>query len=143
MLIKDNMLYNKHMDHLNDTTFQVSVKGLFFNQENKLMLIQEKNGLWEFPGGRIQKGEQFVDCLKRECREETGLECEVLDRLPCIVYPAIDREGRGRIMVYFKVKFGSLDFKPSDECVAIKFFHKDEIKQLPTYPQLKQLPDFL
>lgn len=131
------------MDHSNDNMFQVSVKGLFFDEENKLMMVQEKNGLWEFPGGRIQKGEQFIDCLKRECLEETGLECEVLDELPYIVYPAIDKEGRGRIMVYFKVKFNTLDFKPSDECVDLKFFSKGEIAQLPTYPQLKQLPNFL
>lgn len=107
------------------------------------MMIKEKSGLWEFPGGRIQKGEQFIECLKRECLEETGLECEVLDYQPSIIYPAIDKEGRGRIMVFFDVAFDKLNFKPSDECIEIKFFSPDEIRQLPTYPQLKQLPDFL
>ncbi len=131
------------MDNINDHFFQVSVKSLFFNEENKLMMIQEDTGLWELPGGRIQKGENFIECLKREVKEETGLECELLEQQPSIIYPAIDKEGRGRIMVFFKVKFGSLDFKPSNECVDIKFFSLDEAKTLKIYPQTKDLFTYL
>lgn len=131
------------MDTTNDNIFQVSVKGLFFDKKNKLMMIQEKNGLWEFPGGRMQKGETFIECLKRECLEETGLECTVLEKQPFIIYPAVDREGRGRIMVFYKIAFESLDFKPSDECMALRFFDLKEIKDLPSYPQLKELTNLL
>ena len=131
------------MDNNKDSTFQVSVKGLFFDDQNRLMMIREDNGLWELPGGRVQKGEEFIETLKRECREETGLECEVLSQVPSFVYPTIDQEGRGRIMVLYKIKLDSLDFKPSDECVAINFFTKDEISRLPSYPQLKQLVNYL
>lgn len=131
------------MDNSNDNFFQVSVKGLFLNEENKIMMTKEDNGNWEIPGGRIQKGESFIEALKRECLEETGLECEVLDPKPFIVYPATDFESRGRIMVFFKVKFSNLDFKPSSECVEIGFYNKEEIKNLKTPIQIKQLPDYL
>jgi 8-oxo-dGTP diphosphatase len=131
------------MDNVDDSYFQVSVKGLFFNGENKLMLMHEKSGYWDLPGGRIQKGENFIAALQREVEEETGLVCKVLEKLPSIVYPAIDLEGRGRIMVFFKVMFDSLEFKPSEECIDIKFFTKDEIKKLKTYPQFQQLAEYL
>lgn len=107
------------------------------------MMIQEDNGLWELPGGRVQKGEDFIECLKREVREETGLECEVLEQQPSIVYSAFDKDGRGRIMIFFKVNFDDLDFKPSAECVDIKFYGKEEIKRLKKFPQLEKLPEFL
>ena len=131
------------MDHADDNLFQVSVKGMFFDEGKKLMMIQEKNGLWELPGGRMQKDESFIECLKRECQEETGLECEVLDRQPSIVYSTVDGRARNRIMLCYRVQFSNLNFKRSDECVDIKFFTKDEIRQLSTFPQLKQLADFL
>jgi 8-oxo-dGTP diphosphatase len=35
-------------------------------------------GFWEFPGGKVRDGEKPTACAIRECREESGMEVEVL-----------------------------------------------------------------
>lgn len=42
--------------------------------------------LWEFPGGKRNGDESFPDCLKRECREELGVEISVGDIICETVY---------------------------------------------------------
>jgi len=38
-------------------------------------------GMWEFPGGKVEPGEDELDALIRECEEELGVEIEILERL--------------------------------------------------------------
>lgn len=38
---------------------------------------QPNLGLWSIPGGRLEHGEFIEDAIKREVKEETGIEIEV------------------------------------------------------------------
>ena len=56
--------------------FPVSIKGLIC-QNNKILLLKTEDGFWDLPGGKLTSGERPEDCLKREVREETGLDIKI------------------------------------------------------------------
>ena len=43
---------------------------------NGIILIANENSLFEFPGGHLDEGETIDECLKREVKEETGIELD-------------------------------------------------------------------
>jgi A/G-specific adenine glycosylase len=63
--------------------------GLIRAPDGRLLIAQRPaegllGGLWEFPGGKQEAGETLPECLRRELREELGIEVEVGDEL-CVV----------------------------------------------------------
>jgi 8-oxo-dGTP diphosphatase len=60
------------------------VGAVIYDTSGKIMIFQRSHhdhggGLWEFPGGKIETGEDPITALRREVLEELGVECEVED----------------------------------------------------------------
>lgn len=62
---------------------------VIWNEQGEILIDKRRpeglmGGLWEFPGGKIELGETVEECIKREIKEELGIEIEVGDRLMTI-----------------------------------------------------------
>ena len=69
--------------------------GLVFR--NRQLLITQRPagghlaGFWEFPGGKREIGESFEECLRRELREELGIEVTVGDLFESVTHSYPDK----------------------------------------------------
>ena len=77
---------------MNETTrkiIEVVAAGIF-DEQGRIFATQRGYGewkdWWEFPGGKIEKGEKREQALKREIREELDAEIEVGELLRTIDY---------------------------------------------------------
>lgn len=55
--------------------FRVSVKAIV-PLSDKFLLLKNKKGFWDMPGGKVETDEDALGALKRECQEEIGVMLE-------------------------------------------------------------------
>jgi len=74
--------------------------GVVKNAEGRILICRRKGaleGLWEFPGGKRERGETFQQCLERELMEELELPVEAGETLGSV----LRREGDKTIWLVF------------------------------------------
>jgi 8-oxo-dGTP diphosphatase len=117
--------------------YRVSIKAIAIDETGRFLLAKEDNGKWELLGGGLDHNEDPITCLKRELKEETGLEVVEVSPTPkyFVTAPKVGREGFVANVIY-EVKLKDLDFTPSDECVELRFFSVEEAKREDLFPQV-------
>ena len=104
--------------------------GLIF-REGKLLIAQRPltghlPGVWEFPGGKRHSGESFEECLRRELREELGVEVEVGERLLSLDHDYPERRVH---LEFFCCRLASDHSKPEAiGCPALAWVKADELE---------------
>jgi 8-oxo-dGTP pyrophosphatase MutT (NUDIX family) len=124
---------------VDNRSYQVTVKGLCFDDAGRVLLTKENSGWWDLPGGRMEHGEDFHSTLSRECREEMGIECRILDSNPYCAWSARNYDGLWKVVLCFRIEFPHMNFTMSDECVSVEFVGAGEFDLKKVAPQIEQL----
>ncbi len=115
-------------------TIGVGVGVLLVNERGELFLArrgpQAKNerGLWEFPGGSVEFGERLIEALRREIREEYGVEIEV-GQLLDVVDHILPEEGQHWVSPTYvgRITWGEPRILEPDKCTEIGWFAPDKV----------------
>jgi len=67
-----------------DKPYKLAVKAVVLDDQDRCLLIRRSRacrnfvGKWEWPGGKVDPGEDFATAVLREAEEETGLRIEII-----------------------------------------------------------------
>jgi 8-oxo-dGTP diphosphatase len=114
--------------------------------DGRIVLIRRRdNGRWALPGGIVDWGEDIPNTIRRELKEETGLDLVQIRRLVG-VYSAPDRDPRIHsicIVVEADVE-GDMKVEDTLEVTEIQAFSPDSLPSEPmSHDHQKQLQDYL
>lgn len=109
---------------------QKSVGAIILNAEKKLLIMYSAdNKYWEFPKGKVERGEKELDTLKREVFEETGIRrfrLHPLFREPIYYSFRVSGAVINKVVIYYMFKTGA-EIKVSDEHLQYKWVTIDEV----------------
>lgn len=89
------------------TEVVVRVKAFLINEDNQILLGYSHN-TYQFPGGHLEENESLMECLKREVKEETGINLIINDINPFMIIKHYNKdwpeEGENRLSkIYYYV----------------------------------------
>ena len=111
-----------------------AARAVIRDREGRILFIRRRdNGLWGMPGGGQELDESILDCLKREVKEEVGL--DVITATPMAVYSRLlIMTANGDPYQLFQVQFlvdewsGEL-VNETDETIDARFIALDELPE--------------
>ena len=117
-----------------------TVKGVIKNDEKFLVLLRSANSkffrnLWDFPGGKLEEGEEKTAGLKREVLEETNLAITV--NLPAICEYVATENSMSMDFTIYGVEIIGGEIKIDNDHQEYRWVTKDELAELPAMPYMK------
>jgi len=112
----------------NAQRFPVSVKGVMLVGAQVILLKNERDE-WELPGGKLESGEDILECLAREIYEELSVPARIGDLLDAWVYPIHSVEV---VILAYDCHIGAdVSPKVSHEHKEVGFFPIHQLDEIP------------
>lgn len=111
----------------------VAASALVSNANGQILLVRTHSRGWEIPGGQIEIGESLIDGLKREVREETGVQVEI-GRLA-----ALRSNLTSSIVIFcFEARYLCGELQPSEETPEVEWVTAERGLDMISHPAILQ-----
>lgn len=123
-------------------THIIAAAGVVTNDQDEILLVKTHNAGWVFPGGQVEVGENLIETVQREIREESGIEVEV-GEVFCIASNTAKNKGFNgvkeiptKLMLDFVCKEKGGSITTSDENSETAWVPRDKVLSLIQTPAI-------
>lgn len=125
-------------------THIVAVAGVVENDKEEVLLVKTYHGGWVFPGGQVEVGENLMEAVEREIKEESGIVVNV-EKLFAVSSNTATYKGYNgvekvptKVMFDFICTYSCGELCISDENSESCWIKKDKVLDMITAPSIRQ-----
>lgn len=125
-------------------THIVAAGGIVEDGNGNILLVKTRDGGWVYPGGQIEVGENLVDGLRREIKEESGIDVTVIHLIGVFSNTGIHKWYDGVTDVPTKIMFdfvckpvGGQQLAISEEITDSRWVSKENVLDFITAPAIR------
>ena len=135
------------MNYTNQSKYvRPSAAGFILNDKGQIYLMRRgqepHRGKWMMPGGHMKVGETIEECVKREIKEEVGMDVEIEKLFTVYSDPTQDLRHHA-LVVFFIVKLISQENIETIETMESKWFDLKDVPEDLAYHHRKVFDQFL
>ena len=121
-------------------THIVAAGGIVEDEQGNILLVKTHHGGWVFPGGQVEVGENLMDALIREIKEESGIDAAVSHLIGIYSNTGIYKWYDGvtdvptKLMLDFVCKPLGGELSTSEETSEVRWVAKENVLDFVTAP---------
>lgn len=129
---------------MNMPTHIVAVGGIVKDDQDNVLLVKTQHDGWVFPGGQVEVGENLLDALLREVKEESGIDIEVVNLIGVYSNTGVHKWYDGitdvptKLMLDYICKPTGGELTPSEETPEVQWLQKNEAMEFITSPAIRE-----
>lgn len=128
----------------------IAAGGVVYNSNDEILVIF-RNGKWDLPKGKLEKGEDISTCAIREVEEECGVsDLEITKELPSTYHCYQSKKGNWILKrtYWYKMKCGysgELIAQTEEGIEIVEWFQKERYPEMKsnTYNSIKLVVDYI
>lgn len=128
----------------------IAAGGVVYNSNDEILVIF-RNGKWDLPKGKLEKGEDIPTCAIREVEEECGVsDLEIMKELPSTYHCYQSKKGNWILKRTYWYKMmcgysGELIAQTEEGIEIVEWFQKERCPEIKsnTYNSIKLVVDYI
>lgn len=124
----------------------LGVAAVIWDAQGNVLLIRRakepRKGQWSLPGGKLEFGETLIEGVRREVREETGLEVEILglvDVAETIRDASVGAADDHFVLIDYGARVISGTAVAASDAAEARWFSVEELDALPLWSEMRRI----
>lgn len=113
--------------------------GCIIIEDQKVLLIKQKDDNWGFPKGHVEEGETEEETAAREVKEETNIDVEIESSKKYEMKYNLPNGNLKQVVLFMAKKIGGEEKKQQDEISDLKWYTFKEALETLTFDNTKKV----